>query len=129
MKKLLIVGAVALSLGGCAGLGQKLDTAFQIITSASVSPTQIVVIGNTFDGLESTATQYLTYCQANKAISVCAVATRQKVVAAVRAGRAARNQLEPYVTSGTAGPAAIYNTLSAAVTQLQSFIPATTGAK
>lgn len=125
MKKVLF--AVALiattALGGCASFQafeQNVQTAWAVATSASVSPTQIIIAGNTFDALEATATQYLGYCKANPAISQCALSTRQKTVAAVRAGRAARNALEPYVVSGTAGPAAVYNTLVAAIASLQN---------
>jgi hypothetical protein len=122
MKKLLIL-PLLLALGGCASL----TTAWDVVTGASVSPTQIIVAANALDAAEATATQYLLECKAQPALSICALKTRQQVVAAIRAGRAARTQLEPYVVSGSAGPAALYNTLVATVTSLQSQIP-TTGA-
>lgn len=126
MKKLLAAGLLAFSLGGCATL----KTDWAIVTGTSISPTQIIVVANAFDAGEASATQYLLFCRAAApAPSYCALKTRQAVVAAVRAGRAARNQLEPYVLSGTAGPAAIYNTLVAIVTTLQTQIPATGGSK
>lgn len=124
MKKLLLIGALALSLGGCASL----QTAWGVITGATVSPTQIIVAANAFDAGEASATQYLLFCKANPAETYCALKTRQSVVSAVRAGRVARNQLEPYIVSGTAGPSAIYNTLVATVTSLQTQIPVTAGA-
>lgn len=123
MKRLTVTLALlsSLALAGCATTLQKLDTAWQIVTSASVSPTQIIVAGNAFDALEATATQYLLYCKSvGNAPQPCTLGNRKPVVAAVRAGRNARNQLEPYVVSGTAGPAAIYNTLIAVITQLQA---------
>ena len=123
MKKLLLVIPLALSLGACASL----QTAWSVVTGVSVSPTQIIVAANAFDAGEASATQYLLYCKANPLVSYCALKTRQAVVSAVRAGRVARNQLEPYVVSGTAGPAAIYNTLVATVTSLQTQIPTTGG--
>jgi uncharacterized protein YceK len=116
MRKLLLSITMALALSGCASL----QTAWSVITSAAVTPQQIIIAGNTFDGLEATATQYLVYCKANVGTPQCALSIRQKVVADVRAGRVARNALEPYVTSGTAGPAAIYNTLVASITSLQA---------
>ena len=110
----------ALTLGGCANL----QTAWQMITSASVSPTQIIVAGNSFDALEASATQYLSACKSNAIpATACVLSIRKKVVAAVRSGRSARNQLEPYVTSGTAGPSAIYNTMIASITTLQQNLP------
>lgn len=126
MKKYLIIGLLSLSLGACASLQKD----WAIITGATVSPTQIIVAANAFDAAEATATQYLLFCKAASPVpSYCALATRQAVVSAVRAGRAARAQLEPYVVSGTAGPSAIYNTLIAVVTQLQTQIPVTGAAK
>jgi hypothetical protein len=124
MKKFLLIIPLALSLGACASL----QTTWSMITGASASPTQIIVAANAFDAGEASATQYLLYCkQAVPAPSYCALATRRSLVSAVRAGRVARNALEPYVVSGTAGPAALYNTLVAAVTTLQAQIPTSLG--
>ena len=120
MRKTLIALPLLFVLGGCASL----QNAWNVITSAAVTPQQIIVAGNTFDGLETAATQYLTYCKANAAQAGCALSIRVNVVKAVRSGRTARNQLEPYVTSGTAGPAAIFNTLVAAINTLQTAAPA-----
>lgn len=126
MRKFLALALLALSLGGCATFQKD----WAIITGTSVSPTQIIVAANAYDAAEATATQYLLFCKsAAPAPSYCALATRQAVVSAVRAGRVARIQLEPYVVSGTAGPAALYNTLIAVVTQLQTQIPATGATK
>jgi hypothetical protein len=124
MKKYLLIVPLMLSLGACASLQKTWD----VVTGASVSPTQILVAANAFDAGEASATQYLLYCKANPVVSYCALKTRQTVISAVRAGRVARNQLEPYVVSGTAGPSAIYNTLVATVQQLQTQIPANPGA-
>jgi hypothetical protein len=123
MKKFLLLIPLCLALGACATL----ENTWSVITGASVSPTQIIVAANAFDAGEATATQYLLYCKANPAASPCALATRQAVIKAVRAGRVTRGQLEPYIVSGAAGPSALYNALVATVTQLQSQIP-TTGA-
>ena len=128
MKKILILAAfvAAATLGGCANL----KNAFAVLSAASVTPQQIVIAGNSFDALETTATQYLNYC---KSVAYkpqpCALGNRKPVVAAVRSGRAARNSLEPYVTSGLAGPAALYNTLIAAITTLQAKPLPTSGAQ
>lgn len=123
MRKLIIL-ALALSLAGCASL----QTTWSVITGASVSPTQIIIAANAFDAGEASATQYLLFCKAAAPPpSYCALSTRQAVVKAVRAGRVARNQLEPYVVSGAAGPSAIYNTLVGVVQSLQTQIPTTSG--
>lgn len=120
MKKLLLTVSLALSLGACANL----QTAWEVITSASVSPTQIIVAGNAFDAAEASATQYLMYCKVNPAMTACGLAARKNVVAAVRAGRTARNGLEPYVVSGTAGPSALFNAMVTSINTLQANLPA-----
>lgn len=126
MKKLLLLIALVLPLGACATL----EKDWAIVTGVSVSPTQIIIAANAFDAGEASATQYLLYCKATTpAPSYCALQTRKAVVSAVRAGRAARTQLEPYIVSGAAGPVAIYNTLVAVVSQLQTQIPVTGGSK
>ena len=122
MKKLLILG-LALSLGACANL----KNVYTAITEATVSSTQIVVAANAFDALEGTATQYLIYCKSNLTTAICSADNRRSVIKWVRTGRAARNQLETYVTSGNAGPSGLYNTLIAAINQLNSS-PAASGA-
>ncbi len=119
MKRLIPL-VLILALGGCASL----QNVWSVVTGVSVSPTQIVVAGNAFDAAETSATQYLLWCKQNAANAACALSTRKSVVAAVRSGRAARNALEPYVVSGTAGPSALYNTLVAAINTLQASQPA-----
>ncbi len=122
MKRFFIVLPLLLTLGACASL----QTAWNVVTGSEISATQILVAANAFDAGEASATQYLMFCKATvPAPSYCALSTRKTVVTAVRAGRAARTQLEPYIVSGTAGPAALYNTLVATITTLQSQIPTT----
>jgi hypothetical protein len=120
MRKYLAAALVlgSLALGGCASELQKLKTVYSVVTETTVSPSTIIVASNSFDALEATATQYLTYCKANLSTSACSADNRRTVIKAVRAGRAARNQLETYVTNNTAAPSAIYNTLVAAINAL-----------
>ena len=124
MKKLIAIAFLTLSLGACANL----QNAWQMITSASVSPTQIIVAANAFDAAEASATQYLLFCKVNPVMKGCDLTTRKTVVAAVRAGRTARNGLEPYIVSGTAGPSALFNTMVTSINTLQAQLPAATGA-
>src|SRR6266403_3197868 len=123
MKRLFVIGLLAFSLAACANL----KNVYTMITDASVSPTQIIVAANAFDALEGTATQYLVYCKGNLSVSICSADNRRSVIKYVRSGRAARNQLETYVSAGTAGPSALYNTLIAAINSLNSS-PAASGA-
>jgi hypothetical protein len=122
MRKYLAAALVlgAISLGGCASELQKLKTVYSVVTETTVSPSTIIVASNSFDALEATATQYLTYCKTNLSTSACSADNRRTVIKAVRAGRAARNQLETYVTNNTAAPSAIYNTLVAAINALNT---------
>jgi hypothetical protein len=129
MRKHLAAALVlGLALGGCASELQKLKTVYSVVTDTTVSPSTIIVAANSFDALEATATQYLSYCKANLSTSACSADSRRTVIKAVRAGRAARNQLETYVTNNTAAPSAIYNTLVAAINTLSTSAAASTGA-
>lgn len=119
MKKVIAI-ILALSLGGCATELAKLQTAYSIVTQTTVSPQAILVTANAFDALEAGATQYLVWCKTNLTSAACSASNRRIVIKAGRSGRAARNQLEPYITSGSAGPKAIYDTLSAAVDALKN---------
>jgi len=105
---------------GCANELSKIQTVYSVVTQATVSPTEIDVAGNSFDALEGLATQYLNYCRGNLGTTICSSDNRRTTIRAVRAGRSARNQLEPYVASGTAGPSVIYNTLVTAINTLKA---------
>lgn len=128
MKRYLAILSVAIALSGCASL-QRLETAYAFVTEATVSPQQVYIAANTFDGLQSIATQYLVYCRSNLATPPCTAANRRVVIRGVRSGRAARNQLETYLTQSQPAPAQIYNTLIAAITSLQSSAAAKGAAK
>ena len=122
MKKLLLAGTVALSLGGCASLQRD----WNAVTGATVDPTAVIVAANSFDALEATATSYLNFCKSNRSLSVCAsyVAVRAKLVPAVRSGRVARNNLETFMQQnpGALGPSGLYSALTAAVSTLQGVV-------
>ena len=128
MKKLIAAAMLAgtLALGGCASELQKLHTVYNVITETTVPPTTIIVVANSFDAVEATATQYLVACKQNLMVSACSAANRRTVIQAIRAGRAARSQLEVYVNTNTAAPSAIYNALVAAINTINSS-PASTG--
>lgn len=114
MRKLLLVAVLA--LGGCA----QIQTLEQVAT-ASVTPTQALIAANAFNGAESGATGYLVYCKANLTTSQCSADNRRAVIKYTRAGRAARNQVETAIQSGSASvPSVIYNSLVAAVDNLKT---------
>jgi Prokaryotic membrane lipoprotein lipid attachment site len=120
MKRLIAALGLTLLLAGCSTEIANIKAAYSVITQATVSPQVILVTANAFDALEAGAAQYLVYCKSNLSNIVCSASNRRSVITAGRSGRAARNQLEPYITSGTAGPKALYDTLSAAVSDLRS---------
>lgn len=122
MKKFLAIGLVALSLGGCA----QLKNDWNAVTGATVSPEAVLVAANSFDALEATATNYLTFCKANRTLSICAsyVAARKQILPAIRSGRVARNNLENFLQQnpGQLGPSGLYNSLIAAISTIQGTI-------
>lgn len=130
MRRFFILIPLLLLVSGCAGLQKD----WGIITGSTVSPQAVVVAGNAFNALEGTATSYLSFCKANKALPACAgyVAVRKKIIPAVRSGRVARNNLEAFLVAnpGQLGPSGLYNALIAAVNTLQQIasqysVPAT----
>lgn len=119
MKKVLLLLLLALPLGACAQL-QAARTAYSIATETTIPPQTVIVAANAFNAVQATATQYLIYCKSNLATKVCSADNRRNVIKYVRVGRAARNQLEASVASNGAAPATIYNTLIAAINQLNA---------
>lgn len=120
MKKLFLMAVLGLSLAGCASL----QNDYAIITGATVSPAAVIVAGNAFDAIEATATNYLTFCKANRTIAGCGsyIAARKAILPAVRSGRVARNNLENFLTAnpGQLGPSGLYNALVTSINTLQA---------
>lgn len=118
MKLKLALFAVALALSGCASL----TTALTTLTGTTVSPTQVIVAGNSFDAIESTATNYLTLPLCPGATLCRTQAATNAIIPAVRAARTARTQLEVYVNAnpGTPAPVSLYNTAITAISALES---------
>lgn len=122
MKRFLPIVLLALALAGCASLSNVYNT----VTGATVSPAAVIVAGNSFDALEATATNYLTFCKANKALATCSnyVAVRKAILPAVRSGRVARNNLENFLSAnpGQLGPSGLYNALVTSINTVQAVI-------
>jgi len=116
MRKIALLAA-ALALSGCAAL-HTIENVYTYASTATVQPQTIIVAANAFDAAEATATQWLLYCRAHQ--GACAKETRRTVIRAVRSGRAARNQLETYLSQSIPAPGAIYNTLVVAINQLNA---------
>lgn len=122
MKRILALCLLAATLSGCASFNKVYDT----VTGATVSPAAVIVAGNSFDALEATATNYLVFCKANKALATCSnyVAVRKAILPAIRSGRVARNNLENFMTAnpGQLGPSGLYNALVASINTVQAVI-------
>lgn len=116
-----LILCAAAALGGCA----QLTTAYDLATGSVVSSTDVIVAANVFDGLEATATNYLRLkpCTgANGPVCRFPQATAP-IVAAVRSGRTARNNLEAAIKASPNGAITLVDTYSAlktAIAQLQS---------
>src|SRR6267142_4223067 len=115
---LLWCGALGMALGGCAEL-QRAQQIYEVATTAMVPANVVIPAANAFDILKATATNYGSYCIAQKmAPSICAAATRRIVVKFVRSGTAARVQMESSLATGQPVPSSVYNILIAAVQAL-----------
>ena len=120
MRKILLFGAVAFALSGCAALDGG-----AILVSSTVNPNYAYAAVQTFDVAETTADGYLRLpaCVAGAISHVCrdrgAVA---KIVPLVRTGRTARNAVKAALRASNGGPIPVvsYNTLQAVVGTLQS---------
>lgn len=123
----VILLAFAVLGGGCAQQLQELKNVYSIATNTTVTPASLLVVANSFDTYEGTATQYLIYCKTHLSSAACSADNRRATIKYTRAGRAARNQAETYITSNTNAPSVIYNSLAAAVNNLSTG-PASKGA-
>lgn len=119
MRNLALAILFAFGVAGCA----QLQNDWNAITGSAVSPTAVIVAGNSFDALEATATNYLRLpkcvtggtpiCRNPKATAI--------IIPAVRSGRVARNNLEQFLTDhpGQLGPQGLYDALSASINTLR----------
>ncbi|MDE2105527.1 MAG: hypothetical protein KGL39_50335 [Patescibacteria group bacterium] len=119
MKKLLVAAIVALSLGACA----QIQTAYDAVSGAKVSPTAVIVAGNSFDALEATATNYLRLKKCNGSNGpVCRDPKATAIIIpAVRSGRVARTNLEQFMKDhpGELGPQGLYDSLKVSIDTLR----------
>lgn len=136
MRRIFSFGLlIALSIGvsGCQDGFQKFRTNLQAaynvyekVSTGTVSAEQINVVANGFNIAKGAATGYLEYCAKDKAAAICDPGTKadpgplRRVIRYIRVGTNARNQLEPYILTGGAGPGDVFNTLVDAVNGLNA---------
>lgn len=122
MRRILAVLALGLALAGCA----KINKAYQVLTTSTVSPTAVVVAGNSFDALEATATNYLTRprCNGTNGPLCRDPGATAKIIPAIRAGRVARNNLEQFLVDhpGDLGAQGLYDTFTKTISTLQAVL-------
>jgi len=122
IRKLGYLGAViglSVTLGGC----PQITNDWNAITGSAVSPTAVIVAGNSFDALEATATNYLRLKKCSSASGpICRdPKATAMIIPAIRSGRAARTNLEQFMVNnpGKLGDQGLYNALQTAITTLK----------
>lgn len=125
MKKFLAIAALALSLGACA----ELKNAWDVVTTATVSPTLVVVAANSFDAVEATATQYLKLPKCVKGTASAPGICRSRsgtamLIPAIKSGREARDELLQFMQDhpGQLGPKGAYDALIGATGSLKAIM-------
>ena len=119
MKRLLTALFLATALVGCA----KIESAYQAVTTTSISPQQVYIAANAFDAIEASATQYLRLPVCGKLPCRNPSATNS-LVASIRAGRLARNKLEASVNAAPNAPvdANLFATLTSSTTTIKAIL-------
>lgn len=111
MKRIVVIPVFA-ALSSCAAIP---------IAGMPVTPQQVIVAANAFDAVEASATVYLGLPLCPKARLCRDKVATHAIVVAVRAGRAARNELEREI-SGSGGIVSTnaYNVLTTTLKTLNS---------
>jgi hypothetical protein len=118
MKKFIAIALLAFSVAGCQL--QTLQNAYTIATTTTVPANVVIPAANAFDAIKATATNYGQYCLSQKFVpTICSAANRRAVIKFVRAGTAARVQIESSLSTGQPALGTVYNALIAAVNGLQ----------
>lgn len=122
LTTILVVFAGFLTLQGCAPVQNTWD----LFTSSRVSPTLVIVTGNSFDALEATATTYLRLpkCTGQNGPACRSPKATAKIIPAIRAGRMARNNLEMFLRAhpGQLAAQGLYDALATATQTLQGIL-------
>lgn len=121
--KTLVLAFSLVVLAGCAQQVQEAENAWHVVTGATITPTQVYVAANAFDGIEATATTYLRLpkCGTLPCRNPSATAV---IVPAIRSGRLARNKLEAAVTVNPGAPvdANLFSTLTTSTDTIKAIL-------
>ena len=121
MKKIILSITIALALTGCATFNAeiaKLQQVYSLASTTTVPANVAIVAANSYDVLVAGATEFLKYCKASPADARCSADVRRSVIAYVRKGRAARNQIEAAGITGQPISSTVYNLVVSAVNSL-----------
>lgn len=126
----MLLLALAIPLGGCSTVNS-IGSAYSAATSVKVTKTQVYVAANAFDAVEVTATNYvrLPTCKTGQTFLADQCSTKvaiSKLVPAIRAGRAARNNLEAFAKDhpGEIGASGLYAALTTAISTIKTVLSA-----
>lgn len=128
--KLAAIAMLGLALGGCAQLEElktRVDQAATVVSSSvntAVSPTNVIIASNAFDAMQVIATKYLRLprCSGTSGPICRSPAATPPLIAAVKAGRKARDAAQDYVRNNPNGmvPGDLYQALTGTVKTIQS---------
>lgn len=132
MRKLALIVVVALapSLGACAQT-QKLLNAVSVITSAHVPVGDVVAADKAFNAMQGIADAYISLPRCDGSTAACRKpAITKQVIAAVRKGRIARNNLVAFARAhpGEIGAQGAYDALNASIDTIRNLIAQNAGA-
>ncbi len=116
MRKIILAVTLAFGISGCAQL-QTLKDAYEVASQVSVSPAAVQIAVNLYDGAEISAAKYVGLPRCSTGAVICSDYRYVLPIRnAVRAGRAARNNLENFYIDhpGALGPKGLYDALTAA---------------
>lgn len=132
MKRIISIALAAFSLAGCATFQAdlaKLESAYTVVTTATVSPSIAQISISSFQVLETAATEYFKYCKKSPADSRCdpgTIAQPGPLRIAIKydlQGRKARDQVKAAGKSGALISSTVYSALTDAVANLTSNTP------
>lgn len=128
MTKRIAVFFLILSLGGCAAIQNftnDVKTAYQVVTTSAVTPTQADIAINVFDGAKKTTANYLRLPICGKLPCRQSAATIP-IKKAISAGTVARNDIKAFLRANPGENLNIQSVadLQAATSALQAIIKA-----
>ena len=125
--KLTAIGLIGFSLVGC-GTIAKIQTAYEAVTSATVSPQAIILAADAFDVVKITATNYLRTkrCTGTNGPVCRDPALTKTIASAVNNGTDARNTLKQFLRAhpGHLGDQGVYDALTTATATLTKLLAA-----